>query len=489
MSNHKPRIAPTLKQHEAWEALSDKQCKYVGFGGGAGGGKSWLGAEWLITNCYIYSGSKWFMGRNELSRLMKSSYVTYQKACSFHKIPRNDWALNGQYNFIEFKNGSRIDLLDMAYKPSDPMYERFGSLEYTGGWIEEAGEIDFRAFDVLKSRIGRHENSEYGLIPAKLLLTFNPKKNWLYQLFYKPHRDEELPKEYVFIQSLYGDNPYTADTYGEDLAQIKDKATKQRLMFGNWDYEDSPRALFGYDPLSDIFSNTIEKKGEKYLTVDIAGEGKDKTIFYFWEDLEFYRIEEYQWMNTDSIIDKIREYASQEKIPYSHIAVDAIGNGEGVATSKMLDGIIGYKGSYQAIKTDESPVRLPNIHYLKNAPLTSEYKNLRSQCIFKLSEMVNNHKMAGRIEDIKIKEKIIEELSVYQDETPDDGKRVATKKEDVKELLGRSSDYSDPLIMRMYFEIKEALLPYNSEEAKRVFNKLENQFARNEGRQRFNSTR
>ena len=34
-----------------------------------------------------------------------------RKVCSYHKIPEGDWKLNGQYNYIEFFNGSKIDLL------------------------------------------------------------------------------------------------------------------------------------------------------------------------------------------------------------------------------------------------------------------------------------------------------------------------------------------------------------------------------------------
>ena len=133
---------------------------------------------------------------------MKSSYVTFMKVCKYHGIPDSDWKLNGQYNYIEFTNGSRIDLLDVAYKPSDPDYERFGSLEYTGGWLEEAGEIEFKAFDVLKSRIGRHMNKELE-VKSKLLLTCNPNKGWLYRVFYKPSKDGTLPDNYRFLQSLY----------------------------------------------------------------------------------------------------------------------------------------------------------------------------------------------------------------------------------------------------------------------------------------------
>ena len=65
--------------------------------------------------CYQYPKSKWFIGRKELKRLMSSSYETFKKVCSYHKIPEGDWKLNGQYNYIEFFNGSKIDLLDVNF--------------------------------------------------------------------------------------------------------------------------------------------------------------------------------------------------------------------------------------------------------------------------------------------------------------------------------------------------------------------------------------
>jgi len=252
---------------------------------------------------------------------------------------------------------------------------------------------------------------------------------------------------------------------------------------------DNAGSLFRYTSLVDMFSNTITKSNEKYLIVDIADDGSDKTVFSFWQGLEMYNLEQFERLNTESIIAKVREFASQERIPYSQIAVDAIGVGAAVASSSLLDGIIGYKSSYSPFKTDQNPVLLPNVTMRKDAPLVSDYKNLRSQCVFTLANLVNNHNIAVRVEDVRVKEAIIEELSLYQDASTGDGKRMPTMKEDVKALLGRSPDISDTLIMRMYFEVRSRLLPMQSEEHIALQHSVTTQFNRNEKRVTLNSTK
>lgn len=246
------------------------------------------------------------------------------------------------------------------------------------------------------------------------------------------------------------------------------------------EYLDNTGALFHYDSLIDVFSNNIVKQGQKYLLVDVAEDGSDKTIFSFWEDLEEYKREEFERLNTENIVNKIREYARLDYIPYSHIAVDAIGVGAGVASSSMLDGIIGFKSSYGAIRTEADIVKLPYVHYLKEPPLVTEYRNLRSQCVFKLAELVNNHKIASKLTG-RFKENIIEELANYQDVSKGDGKKLATLKEDIKEIIGHSPDHSDTWIMRMYFVIKEKMLPEQSEQSAFIANQIKEQFTINAG--------
>jgi len=483
-----PTISPTSKQHRAYLYLQDTTTKYLLFGGGAGGGKSWLGCEWLITNCYFYEGSKWFIARKELKRLMTTSFQTFKKVCKYHNIPETDWKLNGQYNYIEFINGSRIDLLDVNEVPSDPDFERFGSTEYTGGWIEEAGEVSFKAFDVLKSRIGRHMNKEYNL-KSKLLLTCNPNKGWLYRVFYKPAKEKRLPDNYRFLQSLYSDNPHTADEYGENLDEISDVKTRKRLKLGDWEYDDDLMNIFNYDALNDVFINTIDKTDKKCLVVDVADDGADKTVFSFWNGLVEYKRISFEGLTNDNIVDKIREYASQDKIPFSRIIVDAIGVGTGVAKSKFLNGIIGYKSSFAPIKTDNNIVQLPNAGNLSHVPkYTSDYKNLRSQCIFKLGEMINQHMIASEVDEWQ-KDLVIEELSQYKDVTIPEQKRTATAKGYVKEALGRSPDDSDTWIMRMYFEIRSEMSTIDSQEVVEAQNRQRNSFTRNKNLSSLNSAR
>lgn len=453
-----PTIRPTIKQDQAYQLLFDDITRFILFGGGAEGGKSWLGAEWLLTNCYLYPGTKWFIGRNELKRLMASSYATFKKVCGHHGIPDGDWKLNGQYNYIEFRNretgefdkeSSRIDLLDVAFLPRDPMFERFGSTEYTGGWLEEAGEINFLAFDVLKSRIGRWKNHEYNLNPAKILLTCNPKQNWLYRIFYKPWKKGTLDPGYAFVRSLYSDNQYTAEEAEARLDEIKDKVLRARLKLGLWEYADEDNSLIDYDSIVDIFTNTAEESTKKYITADIARHGSNKITYGCWKGYDCYKVIVKEKQGIDSTANDIKELARIERIPYSHIIADEDGVGGGVVD--LCKGIKGFVGNARPMKTKD------DLKKEKNGEKTQNYGNLRSQCGFLLAEKVVQHEIAvsAKMEE-NDKEMLIDDLQqLKKKETPDDAPLRLISKDDIKEAIGRSPDLGDMLMMRMFFDLKQ----------------------------------
>jgi hypothetical protein len=416
--------------------------RYILYGGAAGGGKTWLGCEWLLQNCLRYAGSKWFIGRNELTRIMGSTFQTFRKLCKYHEVPPESWHFNGQYHYIEFFNGSRIDFLDLKYLPSDPLFERFGSLEYTGGWIEEAGEVHFLAFDVLKSRIGRWMNEEFGFVPPKLLLTCNPTQNWLYRIFYKPFKQGILEKDYSFIKALYTDNPVTAKIYGEQLATITDPILRARLRNGDWEYGDDT-SLIKYDYILDLFTNSIEPKDKKYFSGDIAQYGSDRIVYGSWLDFILYKIEWKVKQGLDVTTTDIRTILAHEQIPYSHTVLDNDGIGRGVVDN--LRGVKGFVGNSPALKRKNK----------KDNP-KENYANLRSQCAFILAEKVNNHEIAisAQLDEVT-KEFIVEDLQALKRKiTPREAPLALIDKDEIKEALGRSPDFADMMCMRMYFELE-----------------------------------
>jgi hypothetical protein len=446
-----PTIKPLPKQYQAWKILLDNQNKYLLFGGGAGGGKSWLGCEWLLTNCYKYPASKWFIGRNELKRLMSSSFETFKKVCAFHKIPKEDWKLNGQYNYIEFFNGSKIDLLDVKFEPSDPLYERFGSTEYTGGWLEEAGEIDFKAFDVLKTRTGRHLNKEFNVHP-KLLITANPKKNWLKRLFYIPFINNTLASGYSFVRSLYSDNTYTSDIYGEQLNEISDKATRDRLKDGNWDYDEDKASLITSDAIQDLFTNSV-LEGDKYATLDIARFGKDTTKLWLWKGFKCYKRITWRGQDTEITATKVKEILQEEMIPYSRVIADEVGVGGGV-----IDKLRGIKG-FIANSSPLENLKSGKITTIKNGRIIEisvkeNFASLKDQCGYLLAEKCNQRELAVEHTEEIEKERISEELEQLKDARPDEQvKKRLVPKDEIKEMIGRSPDDMDCMIMRMWFEL------------------------------------
>jgi phage terminase large subunit len=180
------------KQRRALEILSDNEHDEFLYGGAAGGAKSWTGACWLIFSCLAYPDTNWFIARNQLKDLLDSVLKTINKVCKEYGI--TDYNFNAQKNYIKFGNGSVINFIEVKYKPSDPMYEDLGSTEYTGGWIEEIGEVHEMAAIVLGTRIGRHLNSKYKL-KKKMFMTCNPKQNWGKMKFYDKHKNGSLYEE------------------------------------------------------------------------------------------------------------------------------------------------------------------------------------------------------------------------------------------------------------------------------------------------------
>ena len=421
----------TPKQSLAFKYLMDNTTSELLFGGGAGGGKSYLGCAWIIISCVKYKGIRCLIGRSKLHNLKQTTLNTFFEICTAWGLQTGkDYNYNASSNVIRFWNGSEVLLKDLFHYPSDPNYDSLGSLELTYAFVDECNQITHKAKAILSSRL-RYRLDEYGLIP-KTFMSCNPAKNWVYNEFYLPHKNNELEPYRKFIQSLASDNLNVSKHYEAQLQKL-DEISKQRLLYGNWEFDDSEDKLIEYNAILNLFDNTHIEEGDKYITADIARFGKDKTVIIYWNGL---RAEKIKVMDTNTVVEAanvILDLQRTEGVKLSNIIVDDDGVGGGVRD------ILRCKPFVNGGKVING----------------ENYLNLKTQCYYKLAEQINIGTIYVHTNSPKMQEMITKELEQVRRYNIDkDGKLCLLPKDKVKALLGRSPDFADALMMRMWYELK-----------------------------------
>lgn len=438
------------KQLQACEYWLDDISEQILYGGAKSGGKSYLGCSLIFGDAFLYPETHYFIARKELADLRKYTIPSIHEVFAAWKIPKANFKYNGQDNYFELKNGSRVYLIACTYLPSDPLFERFGSIQMTRGWIEEAGEVSEDAKKNLWISIGRWKNDVYKL-KKKLLITCNPKKGFLYREFYKPAVNGLLPPDKKYIQALVYDNKTASADYIRTLEDLQG-VSRQRLLNGNWEYDDADNALMSYDAITDSFTNThVKASGRKYLTCDIALEGSDTFVIGLWDGW----ILEKKWIvekiKPKDLVDFINKIKTDYGVPNSNIIYDADGVGTYVG---------GWVNGAKAFHNGGQPIKV--------AGQKENYFNLKSQCEYYLAKKVNertvwlkalddDEKSSGKD---SVKDMTIQELEQIKSiEGDKEGKLRTISKKERKANIGRSPDISDMLMMRSYADLKPAAAP------------------------------
>ena len=316
----------------------------------------------------------------------------------------------------------------MFLYPSDRNFDSLGSLEITSAFIDEANQITEKAKNVVASRL-RYKLDENDLIP-KMLMTCNPAKNWVYTEYYRPAKDNSIKPYRKFIQSLVGDNTYISKHYEKQLFEL-DELSKQRLLYGNWEYDATDDSLIDYNSIISLF-NQQGVDGEKYITCDVARFGSDKTVIMLWQGLHLRYIRTLLKSAVNDVVDEVKKLQQENQVNLRNIIVDEDGVGGGVKDYLRCKGFVN------------------NARPLKN----ENYQNLKTQCYYKLADLINKGQIGISCSDVNVKQQIVEECEQVRTKDADkDNKLQIIPKDTVKAILGRSPDYSDALAMRMYYEV------------------------------------
>ena len=284
---------------------------------------------------------------------------------------------------------------------------------------------------------------------CKFIGNYKGNSNWGHQLGLKSETD---PINYRYFKITAFDAVDAGILDREEVEQARKDLPAfmfKALYLAEGDIDQS--RLISDDAINNLFTNNFVKEGKKYLTADLAFQGSDLFVIWIWSG---FRIIDYKVIDKSTgkdIEDTIKAMAEKHSVPRSNICYDA--DGVGLFLAGYLSGAISFKNNDSPIDEKNKKVN---------------YSNLKSQCQFKLSEIINDNLMYFDCDVSKYQSLISEELECYKNRGLDnEGKIETLRKKEIKEFVGRSPDYTDALMMRMYFELKPQVDLSNVETVKK----------------------
>lgn len=335
---------------------------------------------WLVSCCLRFSDFRAVIARKTLKSLKESTWNTVRAVVKNWGLAEDvHYKVNNLAGTLQFWNGSVILMLEMADLPSDPHFERFGSIEVSAVGVDECSEISQRAIEVLFSRIRWRVHETLGV--SKMLMTTNPTTNWIRGRFVQDDDGNKvIPREgeYYVPFSVF-DNPDIASrqTYEAALNKISDQATKERLLYGNWDYvEANDMAIYNrFDGSRHLVPNLKEQvydPSKPLITVwdfNVAPQMSVLTAQIDYDRKRVYILEEIlgkpetKENNTPALSRKLRGKLYRDK----HVGgVDVTGDPSGLQRSTTNEeGINNYT---QILDTLGGGVLRPKLKLLKKQP-------------------------------------------------------------------------------------------------------------------------
>ncbi len=205
--------------------------RYLGFGGGIRGTKTWGALMVFIILAKLYPGSRWAVVRKDLERIRKTTIP------SFNKLRRTTGAFVGPVNGQTFEatcqNGSVI-IFRGENIDRDPDLDSFDGYEVNGFLLEEGDECHEATFYKCIERAGAWVLPDNVPQPLPLVLsTFNPNAAWPKRVFYDPWSQGQLAPPYGFIPATIDDNLAMTEEYRESLKNLPPEEYEIRVG-GDW---------------------------------------------------------------------------------------------------------------------------------------------------------------------------------------------------------------------------------------------------------------
>lgn len=269
--------------------------------------------------------------------------------------------------------------------------------------------------------------------PCKLIGNFGGISNWVHKLKDKSKSD----KEYEYFKVTCWDAVAEGIIDEEEVLQAKRDLPEKifKELYEAEQSEDEGQLIMN-ESIIKLFSNTHIESGVKYITADIARLGKDKTVIFVWDGWRVIEIKEMLVSRVNESVDAINALATSYNVNRSNIIVDEDGVGGGVKDYLNCLGFV----------NNSKPIKYRNKE--------ENFVNLKTQCYYKLAEIINRNEIYVNCNELQ-ERMLTEELEMVRLAKEVDAQKIALKnKDEIKKIIGRSPDYSDGLMLRVWFELK-----------------------------------
>ena len=378
---------------------------------------------------------------------------------------------------FKFKeSGSEIQLLGLAYDPSDPQQLWLGGYEFTGGWIDESNEVDKRVIDTLYTRLGRVGNAikvdgkTKVVIPVKVLQTFNPDQNHVYTKFWIPYKNRKQETS-LFVRAYATDNYDEDHPYVQSLLLMDEGPKKDRLLRGSFEYSSSVNAMAEAESVGKMNEGScIPKKAHsiKFMSIDVSSsseddEDKDLTVYALFDVIpqeggwiyNCYELDKISHKSPEELISKVKKISVKHSIPNENIVGDGNGIGDHLIKSIHLQGMMNYMAHHAAVKTKvKNYIKTRKGKNILIPKFESTFHRLKDQTVYLMLDRIAKGKMTATFDNQYLMDYLKQELLFYKNETLGlDAKIKVTGKKDFRSEIGRSPDVSDLFHQIILFEL------------------------------------
>ena len=149
-----------------------------------------------------------------------------------------------------------------------------------------------------------------------------------------------------------------------------------------------------------------------------------------WHGLQLIEIQELRKQPITSVVTLIKQLCDKHSVKLSNVIVDEDGVGGGCCDILKCRGFLNGGRAKQSDK----------------------FTNQKAECYFKLAELVEQNKIIFKVSQYR--DVIVQELDMIRRRQPEaDGKLAVIGKDEIARMHGKSPDYADAIMMRMYFEL------------------------------------